>query len=55
MRLMKQEVLLQWNYLTKMNLDRLTEVEDLIRELKPQYKEAKASGDKETLRNCPST
>ena len=30
--------------------DRLTEVEDLIRELKPQYKEAKASGDKETLR-----
>ncbi len=30
--------------------DRLTEVEDLIRDLKPQYKEAKASGDKETLR-----
>ena len=30
--------------------DRLTEVEDLIRGLKPQYKEAKASGDKETLR-----
>lgn len=30
--------------------DRLTEVENLIRELKPQYKEAKADGDKETLR-----
>ena len=30
--------------------DRLTEVENLLRELKPQYKSAKASGDKDALR-----
>jgi len=30
--------------------DRLTVVEDRLRELKPQYKSAKASGDKEALR-----
>ena len=30
--------------------DRLTEVESLLRELKPQYKSAKSAGDKEALR-----
>ncbi len=30
--------------------DRLTEVENKLRELKPQYKSAKAAGDKDTLR-----
>ena len=30
--------------------DRLTEVENLLRELKPQYKSAKSAGDKEALR-----
>jgi hypothetical protein len=30
--------------------DRLTEVENMLRELKPQYKAAKAAGDKDTLR-----
>ena len=30
--------------------DRLTEVENMLRELKPQYKSAKAAGDKDTLR-----
>ncbi len=30
--------------------DRLTEVENLLRELKPEYKAAKAAGDKDTLR-----
>ncbi|MDP6866666.1 MAG: hypothetical protein QGG62_06985 [Candidatus Poseidoniaceae archaeon] len=30
--------------------DRLTEVENLLRQLKPEYKAAKAAGDKDTLR-----